>query len=242
MPRFDRYSFAQAVLPAAAAMLTLAARPAVAAPFTNGSFESPALTYPSVEFDDVRTPADGWFVPTAGVNGLVWTVPLIRSFGLFDAHASDGNQFVTLQYGDRLGGIAQTFDTQPGQAYRVEFDLSATTASYNVSTPVQTFTLTATAPGVSQDFNFTTAGLLFGGNGIGTDPWTRHAFDFVADGPSSTLTFLNRTHEQSSTFGTSLDNVTVQSLPVPEPAAMMPIVLAGAWRLLSRRRPTRDTP
>ncbi len=251
MPHFDRRSFARAVLSAAAAMLTVAARPAVAAPFINGSFESPTLTFPSVELDATRAP-DGWFAPTVEVNGLVWNaplglvwnIPLVRPYGLPDLRASDGDQFVTLQYGDVLGRIAQTFDTQPGQVYRVEFDLSATTVSYYGANSPQTFTLTAEAPGVSRDFSFTTAGRLFGGNGVGTDPWTRHAFDFVADGPSSTLTFINRTHDWMSTFGTSLDNVTVQALPIPEPAAVMPIVLAGAWLLLSRRRrrPARDTP
>jgi hypothetical protein len=59
MPRFDRRSFARVVLPAVATILTLATRPAIAAPFMNGSFESPALPYPSLELDADRAPA-GW--------------------------------------------------------------------------------------------------------------------------------------------------------------------------------------
>lgn len=82
------------------------------------------------------------------------------SRGYPDAHASDGAQFLSLQYVERLGTISQTFATQPGQTYRVEFDQWEMTKVAGGVNPPQTFTLTAAAPGVSQDFSITTAGLF----------------------------------------------------------------------------------
>ncbi len=187
-----------------AGLAVLTATPAVAAPFTNGSFESPAVaTFQSLTA--ANAPA-GWPVPS-DPRGFTWNAPAMWSRGYPDMRASDGGQFVSLQYTERLGTLSQTFDTQPGRTYRVEFDLSAMTQVVEGVNLPQTFTLTATAPGVSQDFSITTLGLLFGGsNQAGTDPWIRHGFDFVADGMSSTLTFLNRTNygDASLLFGTSL--------------------------------------
>ena len=241
MSCFDRRLFVCTVLPAAATMLLSATRPAVAAPFTNGSFESPALTKTSSENLDASTAPAGWFVPPGDFNGFLWNASLLKASGYSDMHASDGDQFVSLQGNNLLGSIGQTFDTKPGQAYQVAFDLSAISVSLDGSNPPQTFTLTATAPGVSQDFSLTTAGLAFDAKGIGTDPWTHDAFDFVANGSTSTLTFVNQTLDLVGKYGTSLDNVTVRPVSVPEPAALMSIVLGGAWRLLSRprRRPAR---
>ncbi len=234
MRLFDRGSLACIALPAAA-MATFAARPAAAAPFTNGSFESPAVASTFQSLTAANAPA-GWTVPS-DPRGFTWKVPATGS-SYPDMHASDGKQFVSLQYAERLGTISQTFDTQAGQTYRVEFDMSAMTKSAGSVNPPETFTLTATAPGVSEDFSITTLGLLFGGSTqAGTDPWTRYAFDFIADGPSSTLTFLNRTMygEPSLQFGTSLDNVSVSALSVPEPAAAL-LIVAGTFLLLARRR------
>lgn len=225
-----------------AGLAGLNATPAAAAPFTNGSFESPKVaTFQPLTA--ANAPA-GWTVPS-DPRGFTWNAPAMGlPRGYPDMYASDGAQFVSLQYAERLGTISQTFDTQPGQTYRVGFDLSTLTQSVAGVNPPQAFTLTATAPGVSQDFSITTSGLLFGGSSkAGTDPWTHQTFDFVAAGTASTLTFVNRTlyGDPSFQFGTSLDNVTVQVSSVPEPgAALLPIV-GAAYLLLARRR-RRPTP
>lgn len=220
-----------------AGMVTLTATPVTAAPFTNGSFESPKFaTFQPLTA--ANAPA-GWTIPS-DPRGFTWNAPAMGlPRGYPDMHASDGAQFVSLQYVERLGTISQTFDTQPGQTYRVGFDLSALTQAVAGVNPSQTFTLTATAPGVSQDFSITTLGTLFGGSSkAGTDPWTHQAFDFVAAGTASTLTFVNRTlyGDPSFQFGTSLDNVTVQALSVPEPAAALLPIVGAAYLLLARRR------
>lgn len=224
-------------LAAFAGLVALTATPAIAAPFTNGSFESPKLaTFQSLTA--ANAPA-GWIVPS-DPRGFTWNAPAMGlPRGYPDMHASDGAQFVSLQYLERLGTISQTFDTQPGETYRVGFDLSALTQAVAGVNPPQTFTLTATAPGVSQDFSMTTLGFLFGGSSkAGTDPWMHHTFDFVANNASSTLTFINRTlyGDPSFQFGTSLDNVTVQALSVPEPAAALLPIVGVAYLLLARRR------
>lgn len=246
LPQWSRHTTGLRVvstsLAALAGMVTMTATPAAAAPFTNGSFESPRFsTFQSLSA--ANAPA-GWTVPS-DPRGFTWNAPAMGlPRGYPDMHASDGAQFVSLQYAERLGTISQTFDTQPGQTYQVEFDLSAMTQSIEGVNPPETFTLTATAPGVSHDFSMTTLGLLFGGSSkAGTDPWTHQAFDFAAAGTASTLTFVNRTSygDPSFQFGTSLDNVTVQASSVPEPgAALLPIV-GAAYLLLARRR-RRPTP
>src|SRR4051812_21212603 len=86
---------------------------AVAAPFQNGSFESSAAC------NTFNVPAGTAFTPG-------WTVSVgnIDFEGAYPACgwvASAGSNSLDLVGTGGVGGVAQTFDTVPGQTYQVSF-------------------------------------------------------------------------------------------------------------------------
>src|SRR5438552_19171980 len=88
-------------------------------PFTNGSFESPALAPDeSVDLPAGSTRLTGWVV---GNTGLVsW-----RNGPAYGVAPVDGSQEIGFNGGDTPpgGSISQTFSTAIGQAYEVRFNV-----------------------------------------------------------------------------------------------------------------------
>jgi choice-of-anchor C domain-containing protein len=168
---------------------------AFAAPFQNGGFETGTLS---------ADPCNG-AIPVGGGAITGWTVILGDIDYVTPAcwTPSEGSRSLDLVGTGSVGGIEQTFDTVPGQTYRVTFDLAG-----NPSTlfPPATKNLVVAVDGAPHSYTFDTTGHSTTSMG-----WTTQSFVFVANGSSSTLSFAS--DMTPSTFaGAALDNVRVQAI------------------------------
>jgi choice-of-anchor C domain-containing protein len=100
------------------------------------------------------------------------------------------------------GGIFQTFDTIIGLVYNVAFSLAGNPV---VGPTVKT--LTVSAAGVSNNYNFDITGRSQTDMG-----WQLRNFVFTAVDTTTTLTFTSTT---ASNGGPALDNVSVSAVPEP---------------------------
>lgn len=198
------------------------------APFQNGSFESGSVpnTCNVYNLPIGDTTVTGWTVIQGNID---WEGPPPCGWT-----ASNGNNSIDLiGSGVSIGGIAQTFDTIPGQAYRVSFDLAG-----NYGGPPVVKPLTVTVAGVTQNYTFDTTGKTASNMG-----WTTNAFTFVASSTSSTLSFVSNIGFVTNA-GAAIDNVSVDPIVVAAPIpldwaqwlAALLIVFAGAAILRKRRR------
>jgi choice-of-anchor C domain-containing protein len=159
------------------------AAPALAAAFTNGSFENG--TDPG-SFTNIVAPNNttitGWNVSSGNLDyiGTYWT-------------ASNGVRSLDLS-GTTQGAIQQTFDTVAGHTYLVAFDM----AGNPDGTPLVK-TMTVDVGGPATPYSFDTTGMTKSSMG-----WQTMTYWFTAAGPSTTLTFTSTT---AGSFGPALDNV-----------------------------------
>jgi len=174
----------------------------------NGDFESgpnyPGLIYQAHEGS---TEITGWVV----------TRNTVEYCNLDEAFA-DG-RYIDLDASPGAGGLAQTFQTSPGQVYEVSFEL------YGISHPSgpDMKHLGITVAGHPFEYFFDTTinhNLL----------WDKHSFVFTATDITSTLEFYSLDPE-TSYCGPLIDNVTVEA--VPEPATLLLIGIGG---LILRKR------
>ena len=125
------------------------------------------------------------------------------------------------------GEISQTFKTIVGKTYDVTF-------AYSRNPPSAPDPATATVSAGGQSLNVVAPNdpSLFGGSGA--MKWQLGSFDFVAQGPSSTITLTSTNPGNGGVF---FDAVGVSGA-VPEPAtwAMMLIGLGGLGAVLRRNR------
>ena len=145
--------------------LFTAALESYAAPFTNGSFESPALAAGgTTALAAGSTALTGWTVGNGGIVSLV-------NGAFYGASPVDGVQQVTFNSGDGPtgGSIFQTFSTTVGRTYSVSFNVGrlgtgdGTMSLVARVTSGESFllgTLNAIAPGSpgygpAQNFSFT---------------------------------------------------------------------------------------
>lgn len=187
----------------------------------NGSFELPAgTTYASLPTGSVTI--SGW---TTVLNGAAW----------FNANAyggaADGVMLVDLtRYIVAGGGIEQTFATEAGTSYDLEFNLSTMLRNGRDGTAhvdVKVDTLTT-----GYDVTNLTDTLV----------WTPFTQRFTATGPTTTIRFTNTENGfQNYAF---LDKVsvtevlpqaTIQAVPEPEAYAMM-LVGLGLLGMAQRMR------
>lgn len=197
-----------------------------AAAFQNGSFESGSVPNTCNVYDLPigSTTITGWTV----IQGVIdWEGP--SPCGWVASNGS--NSIDLLGQGGSIGGIQQTFDTIPGQTYRVSFDLAGNYGGAPVVKP-----LTVTVAGVTQNYTFDTTGKS--GTNMG---WTRKSFTFTATSASSTLAFVSNPGFVSNA-GAAIDNVTVVPLSTASTAVPLDwaqwaaaILLAAAGALILRR-------
>ncbi len=200
--------------------LTVAALAAFAGPVVagenliiNGSFEQASVN-----------PAGTW-IPMSGGNTSItgWTVfgSGIDYLGTFMV-ASDGQRSIDLNNVTPGGGIQQSFATNAGWIYTVEFDLSANM----FGGPIKR--MSVGAAGESAEFEFDYAGL---GATAANPMWQRITWSFTATGSSSTLVF---TGLNAGVYGAAIDHVVVTGrVPTPGTAALLGL---GGLVTLRRRR------
>jgi choice-of-anchor C domain-containing protein len=138
-----------------------------------------------------------WRTLAAGSEALPgWTV----SHGTVDvpgtvARSAQGNRCLDLN-GKSPGGVQQTFNTVPGQNYRVSFDL----AGHPFGPPITK--VRVAAAGRRADFAFDSTGRTFGDLG-----WVCEAWEFTATASITTLSFSSL--DTPGSCGPFLDNVAV---------------------------------
>jgi len=218
-------------LPALASLL-LVTGVTTAAPFQNGSFEVGTVT-PCNTFNIPAgsTTITGWTVSTGNIDWL-GSPP---ACGWQPSQGAASLDLVGSGAGG-VGGITQTFDTIPGQAYVLQFDMAGNFGALPVIKP-----LAVTINGVTSNFTFDTTGRS--GTAMG---WTTHSIPFVAAGASSTVNFVSDVSASggSQNAGAALDNVRVFAAVAPTAdaipldwahvGAMLLVALAG-WFAFRRR-------
>ena len=187
---------------------------AQAAPFMNGGFESASVDPGSgfVTLGSNSTAITGWVVTGSGIDyiGGYW-------------QPAEGNRSIDLN-GNGSGGIQQTFTTVTGRLYTVTFSLAGNPDGGPTSKVMSTV---ANGNG-SESFTFDTTGRSRTNMG-----WTEYTYDFIAGGPTTTLTF---TSSIGGAYGAALDLVSVNG-SVPEPATWALMILGmGAVGGAMRRR------
>ncbi|RMH28311.1 MAG: choice-of-anchor C family protein [Planctomycetota bacterium] len=181
----------------------------------NGSFENSTLNPGStwIPMGGGNTAITGWTTWGAGIDYLGTIIA-----------ASDGVRSVDINNVSSGGGIEQTFATQAGWLYTVEFDLSAN--MYGGPTPK---VLRVSAAGQSDQFEFD---YVAAGSTAANPAWERITWSFVGTGSSATLRFEGIS---GGVYGAAIDNVVVTGV-APTPGSVALLGLAGL--LTGRRRRT----
>src|SRR5439155_10143234 len=170
-----------------------------AAPFQNGSFETPTIPTGGQTLPSGSTSIDGWITGGPGTLSFVRGV----TFGIDPA---DGLQQIAFNGGDTVTGVtlSQSFDTVAGQAYIVSFKVGRS------GTGSGTMSLAANVTST----NGSTLGSLTGDAPGSPGYGPTQTFTFTATTPTSTLTFQDTS---SATVGVDLllDSVSVQASSPP---------------------------
>jgi hypothetical protein len=199
---------------------------ALAAPFTNGGFDSPGGGIGGA-LSNGSTVVTGWTY-TGSANNVFYSPS--GSFGIL---AGGGTHYITFGGNFNAGGVmSQTFDTISGTTYNVNY--LVTTQQGTVTSPFQTNSVQA----------FDGATLLAGVNnslGMANGTWLNGIqLTFTAASSSTTLRFTD-TNSVGSFGGVNwgLDSVTVAAVDngnaVPEPATYA-LVLASLGAIAFHRR------
>ena len=178
-----------------------------AAPFTNGSFESPVLPTESyLILAGGSTVIDGWVIGGTGLVGFV-----NGSSASFGVPPADGAQHIGFNGGDLPpdNSISQTFSTTPGTTYAISFNVGrigpgAGVQKFTVDVISDTATLLKSYEALAPD----------SGGGYGP----LQTFKFKAISATTTLTFTDTSFVTIAT-DMLLDNVSVvESVPdAPHP-------------------------
>lgn len=199
---------------------------ALAAPFTNGSFEESPIANTAAGYDILgpgSTALPGWQV--------VRTIDHIERYWI----SADGLRSLDLNGDDFEGEIVQEFDTLPDTWYLIRFAVAGNpqggpdTKSLRVAWRTREGDGTGNL-GAQRQVDFTQALDASQGN-MG---WTYYEFSFYSLGPLSSLRFTSLTHDQR--YGPALDDVMVTALPEPSSMALLGTGLVAVACRHRRRR------
>lgn len=191
-----------------AALALFVAASAAAAPFQNGSFENHAGGERKGFGDVMLSNGDG------SITGWVVTGSNIDYLGSYWV-AADGTFSLDLNGVDQ-GGIAQTFDTVPGQPYLVTFVLAG---NPDAGGPVKSIQVQASG-GSASTYSFDTTG-----HSVTSMGWTGQTYTFTATSTSTTLGFSSL---ETGAGGPALDNVVVAPL-VPTGGNVYTVPTLSTW-------------
>ena len=192
---------------AGAVIVAAIAPTADASVIINGSFEDGPAIGPAnfLEISPGATDIVGWVVTRAEIDYLnsdFWQTP-------------DGDRSLDLDGTPGFGGIAQSFATQIGIDYLVEFDMAS-----NPDGAPTIKEMRVEAASQSQDFTYDSTGRSRLDMG-----WVRREWTFTAVDTTTTLEFYSL-DTVNGRFGPALDNVSVTV--IPEPSSLITITTI-AW-------------
>ena len=121
--------------------------------------------------------------------------------------------------GSSFGGVAQSFSTQPGIEYLVNFDMSGNPSFFDPAEPALKL-MRVSAAGFSADFSFLVTGPREGS----PTGWVTNEWVFTATSEISVLEFYSLDSIEagySGSFGPALDNVAVSAVPEPSTALLL---------------------
>lgn len=215
------------ILAATAAVGVMAASSALAAPLlTNGGFEDIGAASPQgwggYTYGAGYTPVlPGWSIDSGTVDitqtGTVW------------GPAFEGTNSLDIN-GWNPGQISQSFATTPGKHYEVSLEYSR-----NAAGAPDPATADVSAGGKVLHLSAANDGSFGGPNAM---VWKSASFDFVASGPTSTLTLAATSPGNGGVF---FDDLKVSGIAVPEPAAWT-MMLIGLGALGAAARARRSAP
>lgn len=221
-------------------VLCLLSPVAFAAPvITNGSFEAVQITSSG---EGVYNPADipGWTQTGSMGDGLLWNINYNiccnSNSGVPNAHAGDGDQFVTLGGGfDAIGSEAWSqviTGLTVGDSYNIDFMMASEGQTATQQMTVAMTTGSSTGP---EDF---TSLVSPGTNPFFWANWGSEQYKFLATDTSATLQF-SVTNQQ---YDVGLDAVSIApagTSPVPEPSSLLflgsSMLVLGLGRIVRRR-------
>lgn len=189
---------------------------------TNGGFELPALATNTATAVWIGDPSlTGWTVggaPSSVGIGLVNGYPALYSASI---GAVEGAQFIYFNGGGGTAGgtVSQMFQTKPGHAYDVSFNVGKT----------------GSAPGFMEITSVVTAGNgsvlgLLAASQTSTGWGPTNGFSFTATTTNSTLTFYDTSSATTNT-DVALDNVSVE--PVRPPLSIYVSCVDICWPSLT---------
>jgi len=202
---------------------------AAAQAFQNGSFEvgnpGPGPCFATLPAGDTRI--SGWTVIDGNVD---WYGPSCSIL------PSDGLNSLDLVGDQTIGGIQQTFDTNPGQVYTISFDLNG---NYGAGPAIKPLTVTIGAD--VHNFTFDTTGESAANF---RSRYQTETISYTATGTSTTISFVSDTTGQGFNAGAVIDNVrfggAAPANPVstlsPALLAVLAAALATTGVLLANRR------
>lgn len=190
--------------------------PAHANLLVNGSFEQPAGTGYAIVMGGSGQ-ITGW---TTVNNGVEW----FNAAGY--GGAADGAMIVDLaNYVYTGGGIEQSFATQAGQTYTLDFSLGTMTGFGRDGTAH----IDVTVAGTTHGYDLV--------NPLGTIAWTTQHLSFTAQSGTTTLRFTNDQNPFLHFANVDGVGVALATAPVPEPGmASMGLAGLAALGLVGRRR------
>jgi choice-of-anchor C domain-containing protein len=175
----------------------------------NGSFETYAKA-PStwstpniVDFylDIGNTDITGWTVIKGEIDYLAYSA--------YTWQAADGERCLDLCGNPGSGGLSQSFPTETGMTYEVQFHMSANPMTGYSGDDQQNKTLRVQAAGQFADFSYDRA---VEQNSFEDMKWKLCTFTFIADSNSTTLEIFSTM--DIIKIGPVIDNVSVVSMPV----------------------------